>query len=63
MALAMHLTPRQAGALAARAQAKTLVLTHLYPPVEAVDIRTEAAASYGGRIIVARDGDRFRVGE
>jgi ribonuclease BN (tRNA processing enzyme) len=61
-ALAMHLTPRQAGALAARAQAKTLVLTHLYPPVEAVDIVAEAASAYGGPIVVARDGDRFTVG-
>ena len=61
-ALAMHLTPRQAGALAARAEAKMLVLTHLYPPVEAVDIRADVAASYGGPVVIARDGDRFTVG-
>jgi len=61
-ALAMHLTPRQAGALAARAEAKRLVLTHLYPSVEAVDIRAEVAAVYGGPVAIARDGDRFTIG-
>lgn len=61
-ALAMHLTPRQAGELAARVEAKTLVLTHLYPPVEAVDIRAEVASVYRGPVAIARDGDRFTVG-
>ena len=61
MALSIHLTPRQAGALAERSRAKRLVLTHLYPPVEAVDVRAEAAREYAGPIVVARDGDRFQV--
>lgn len=60
-ALALHLTPRQAGALAARAQAKRLVLTHLYPPVEAVDIAAEVAEAYRGLVTVARDGERFEL--
>lgn len=59
MAMALHLTPRQAGALAARAHAKRLVLTHLYPPVETVDIVAEAGLEYPGPISVAADGDRF----
>ncbi len=61
MALPMHLTPRQAGALARRAEAKRLVLTHLYPPVEHADILGEVAATYPGPAVVARDGDRFEV--
>ena len=46
MALPLHLTPRQAGALAAIARPRTLVLTHFYPPVEAVDIVAEVAEQY-----------------
>lgn len=62
MAIPTHLTPREAGRLAARAEAKTLVLTHLYPPVEKVDIIGEVGAEFGGTAVVASDGDRFRVG-
>jgi ribonuclease BN (tRNA processing enzyme) len=61
MAIPEHLTPRRAGALAARAKARRLVLTHLYPPVEAVDVRSEVSAEYGGPVTIARDGDRFEV--
>lgn len=56
MAIAEHLTPRQAGALAAAAQAKRLVLTHFYPPVEAVDIAAEVAEHYAGPAVCATDG-------
>jgi ribonuclease BN (tRNA processing enzyme) len=59
MALDIHLTPAGAGRLAARANAKSLVLTHLYPPVEAVDIVAEVRRSYAGPVTVAHDGARF----
>lgn len=61
MAIAGHLTPRRSGALAALARAKRLVLTHLYPPVETVDIRSAVAIEYAGPVSVARDGDRFEI--
>ena len=59
MAMDIHLTPRGAGALARRANAKRLVLTHLYPPVEAVDIVSIARGEYAGPITIAGDGDSF----
>ena len=51
MALPMHLTPRQCGALAAIARPKRLVLTHFYPPVEAVDIAGQVAAQFDGTVV------------
>ncbi|MBY0492139.1 MAG: ribonuclease Z [Gemmatimonadaceae bacterium] len=56
MAIRDHLTPRQVGQLAARARAKRLVLTHFYPPVEAVDIQAEVAEHYAGPTVLAHDG-------
>jgi ribonuclease BN (tRNA processing enzyme) len=62
MAMPIHLTPTSAGALAERARAKRLVLTHLYPPVEGVDILGAVKTVYQGPVAVAGDGDRFEVG-
>lgn len=62
-AMAIHLTPTSVGALAERAHAKRLVLTHLYPPVEQVDILRSVAVKYRGQVDIARDGDSFPVGE
>jgi ribonuclease BN (tRNA processing enzyme) len=56
-----HLTPDSAGRLAAEAGAARLVLTHLYPPTEAVDVRAAVARRYRGPVAVAADGDRFEV--
>jgi ribonuclease BN (tRNA processing enzyme) len=56
MAIREHLTPRQAGQLAARAGARQLVLTHFYPPVETVNILGEVAESYTGPTVLATDG-------
>lgn len=56
MAIREHLTPRQAGMLAARANAKRLVLTHFYPPVEHVDIVSEVAEQFAGPVVLATDG-------
>ena len=56
MAMATHLTPAQCGALGAAAQPGALVLTHFYPPVEAVDIRGEVGAQFGGTVVLATDG-------
>ena len=58
MAVPSHLTPDQVGALAAIAKPALLALTHLYPPVERVDIRALVAAHHGGTVVVAFDGWR-----
>lgn len=51
-----HLTPGQAGRIAARAQVKSLLLTHFYPACRGQDIAAACAKAYGGRITLARDG-------
>jgi ribonuclease BN (tRNA processing enzyme) len=56
MALPLHLTPRQCGALAAIARPKRLVLTHFYPPVEAEDIAGQVAEQFNGQVVMAHDG-------
>lgn len=58
MAIVEHLTPEQCGEIARLADPRTLVLSHLYPPVEVVDIATIVAAKYGGPLVIAHDGWR-----
>lgn len=55
-AIPSHLTPEQAGDLAAAARPRRLVLTHFYPPVERVDIRALVGARWAGEVILAEDG-------
>jgi ribonuclease BN (tRNA processing enzyme) len=54
--MAIHLTPRRCGELAALARPRSLVLTHFYPPVERVDIRGIVRERYDGRVVLADDG-------
>jgi ribonuclease BN (tRNA processing enzyme) len=63
MAIPEHLTPEQCGALAAAVLPKHLVLTHFYPPVERIDIRSLVAAHYAGPISLASDGSTFEIEE
>ena len=51
-----HLTPRQTGALAAIAQPTCLLLTHLYPPLDNVDVVAQVAEHFSGRVVIATDG-------
>ncbi|MBW1788087.1 MAG: MBL fold metallo-hydrolase [Deltaproteobacteria bacterium] len=50
-----HLTPAEAGRVAAEAGVQRLVLTHFYPEVLATDIEAQCRRSYGGELIPARD--------
>ena len=56
-----HTTPADAGEIAAAASVDTLVLTHLNPLRNPTDIRTEAAAAFGGETVVAEDGMIFTI--
>ena len=51
-----HLTPAEAGRLAAEAGAARLLLTHFYPPCDAVDVVALAAQEFPGEILRAEDG-------
>jgi ribonuclease BN (tRNA processing enzyme) len=55
-----HLTPSLAGSIASKAKAKRLVLTHLYPPCDDVDIVKQARSTYKGSVIKAEDLTTFR---
>ena len=50
-----HLTPSEAGEMAARAGVGTLVLTHLYPECEGIDLIGQCRKTFGGPVLVAKD--------
>lgn len=51
-----HLGPTTAGKLAAAGEIKTLVLTHLYPSADAIDVAAVARQVFNGEVITAQDG-------
>ncbi len=51
-----HMTSRQAGATAATAGARKLMLTHIWPTFDVLDIVREAGETYRGEIVPAREG-------
>jgi ribonuclease BN (tRNA processing enzyme) len=63
LAIPEHMTPEECGALAAAALPKHLVLTHLYPPVERIDVRAVVAAHFAGSVSLAHDGATYEIEE
>jgi ribonuclease BN (tRNA processing enzyme) len=59
--VAGHLTPRSVARMASEAGVERVVLTHLYPAAERLDLRREVGRGYDGEVIVAHDGLTFRV--
>jgi ribonuclease BN (tRNA processing enzyme) len=53
--VAGHLTPSEAGAIAAKAGVHRLMLTHFYPECERVDMAAECRRTYTGPLILAHD--------
>ena len=56
LAIPTHLTPEQVGAIAKIASPGLLALTHMYPPLEKVDVPAAIAAHHSGPVVVCRDG-------
>jgi len=63
MAIPEHLTPEQCGELAKLANPRQLALTHLYPPVERVDVAGIVRACWTGNVVIARDGWTTTIGD
>ena len=51
-----HLIPSEAGRIAAAANVRKLVLTHLYPECWGEDLVTPCRTHYGGDVFIAEDG-------
>jgi ribonuclease BN (tRNA processing enzyme) len=56
LGIPIHLTPSECGRLAAAAAPGLLALTHLYPPLEPLDVPALVAAEWSGPVVVAHDG-------
>ncbi len=56
-----HMTPTSVGALCAEAQPRRVVLTHLYPPADALDLPALVRARFAGPVEKARDGSLYCV--
>lgn len=56
-----HLTPSEAGRVAAGAGARRLVLTHFYPETEGEDLLTPAGRHFSGEVTAAFDGLEVEV--
>jgi len=56
MPVPIHLTPSQTAALASAAAPGMLVVSHMYPPLEGIDLRAELGARWAGPTVIAADG-------
>ena len=56
-----HLTPSSAARIASEAGVERVVLTHIYPTADELDLRAKVGRGYDGEVIVAEDGFRFGV--
>jgi ribonuclease BN (tRNA processing enzyme) len=56
-----HLTPGSAAGIASEAGVERVVLTHIYPAADELDLVFEVGRGYEGEILVAEDGLRVSV--
>lgn len=58
-----HLSPRSVAELALATEPGLVLVSHVYPPQAPEEAVARVAERYGGRVDVARDGLRVRIGE
>ena len=56
-----HLTPQGVARVASEAGVGRVVLTHVYPAADRLNLVSEVGKGYGGEVIVAEDGLTFEV--
>jgi ribonuclease BN (tRNA processing enzyme) len=56
-----HLTPKGVARIAREAGVERVVLTHIYPPADALDLTQEIGRGFEGEVLVAEDGLKFSV--
>lgn len=56
---AVHMTARQAAALAQTAEAENLILTHFFPTHNQHQLRREAEAHYDGKLYMSASGKKY----
>ncbi len=56
-----HLSPSVAGRIASESRCKKLVLTHLYPICDTIDLKSQCASTYKGPLVIAQDLMRFQL--
>lgn len=56
-----HLTPSSVARVASEADVERVVLTHVYPAADELDLVAEVGKGYDGEVIVAEDGLRVSV--
>ena len=56
-----HLTPGGVARIASEAEVERVVLTHIYPTAEGLDLVAEVGRGYDGEVVLAEDGTKFSV--
>jgi ribonuclease BN (tRNA processing enzyme) len=56
-----HLTPSSAARIASKAGVERVVLTHIYPAADELDLPALVSRGYDGEVLVAEDGFSFGV--
>jgi ribonuclease BN (tRNA processing enzyme) len=56
-----HLTPSGAARIASESGVRRVVLTHIYPAADTLDLVSEVSRAFDGEVILAEDGLTFEV--
>ncbi len=56
-----HLTPGGVARIASEAGVERVVVTHIYPTADRLDLVSEIGRGYSGEVVVAKDGLKFTV--